>query len=184
MFHEVGDSVEEMINARGRSPAHVLEGVLVVAGAVLLAAVVASRTAPAQAGATRKVQAAMLDKPKAAPPPSAFAQAWPALSLVLTLAGLRIWNAPKSPARSRALGFWAAIQGLNALWMTWGPRRQSAQLATAGAALFAGLGFANEARKVDGTAAALVSPYLGWSSLASLITGEVWRRNKDRPTVH
>ncbi len=184
MLEEVSESAQDMINAEGRSGLHVLEGLLVVAGAVLLSALVTAKAAPGHGNTKRKVQEAMLSKPAETPSAGAFAQAWPALSLVLTLSGLRIWNAPSSPQRTRALGFWAAIQALNALWMTWSPRQQSARLATTAAALGAGALFANEARKVDGTAAALVSPYLGWSGVTSLVTGEIWRRNRNRPTIH
>ncbi len=183
MLGEVGDQVEDMINARGRSPVHIAEGLALVLGAVVLSAMVASHARP-DASARSRLETALLDKPRDAPPPNTVARMWPVLSLVLTLSGLRIWNAPQSPARSRALGLWAGVQGLNAVWMAWSPRQQSAQLATTLAALGAGICYANEARKVDGTAAALVSPYLGWSSLASLLTGEIWRRNRRRPTIH
>ncbi len=178
MLEQVGGEAKAMINARGRSAGHVLEGLALCAAAVVLTALVAA------ASPARRSPAAGIAPAKGTPPRSTLQTMWPALFLVLTLSGLRVWNAPRSRERSQALGFWAAVQALNALWMAWSPRLQGAQLATAAASLGAGMGYANAARKVDPTAAALVSPYLGWSSFAGLITGQVWTRNRPRPTVH
>ena len=39
------------------------------------------------------------------------------LFIAMTLSGLRTWNAPSSPARTRALTIWSLVQGFNALWL-------------------------------------------------------------------
>jgi len=30
----------------------------------------------------------------------------------------------------------------------------------------------------------MVAPYLGWIGFANALTGELWRRNTPRPTIH
>ena len=184
MLQTIGQGMGDMLNARGRRPLHVMEGLAICLGAVTVSAALAARNAPSKEHPKQRAAEAMLDKPDIAPDKDDLGAIWAPLFLVLTLSGLRIWNSPASPARTRALGFWGAIQGLHAIWALLGPRRQTAQLAVAVATLGGGLAFLNEARKVDSTSAALVSPYVGWMSLANVIKGEVWRRNKDRPTIH
>ncbi len=184
MLQGIGQELETLINAEGRSRNHVAEGVALCAGAVLLSAFLAAKAAPTRKNPKRYLENELLQHPKIEPPRKSFALVWPPLFLTLTLSGLRIWNAPASKERTKALGFWGAVQGLNALWMLWGPRRQSATLATAAATLGSAVAYMNSARKVDGPAAAMVSPYLGWISFAGILTEELWRKNRDRPTIH
>jgi translocator protein len=184
MLQTLGQGMGDMLNARGRRPLHVVEGLAICLGAVTISAALAARNAPSREHPRLRAQEAMLDKPDMAPETKDLGAIWAPLFLVLTLSGIRIWNSPDSPARSRALGLWGLIQTLHAVWAMLGPKRQSAQLATTVGTLGAGIAYLYEARKVDSTSAALVSPYVGWMSLANLIKGEVWRRNKDNPTVH
>jgi tryptophan-rich sensory protein len=184
MLQTLGQGVGDMLNARGRRPLHVMEGLAICLGAVTVSAALAARNAPSQEHPGRRLQEAMLDKPDFAPDQQDAAAIWAPLFLVLSLSGIRVWNSPASPSRSRALGLWAGIQGLHAVWALLGPRRQTAQMVVAVATLGGGLAYLNEARKVDSTSAALVSPYVGWMSIANVIKGEVWRRNKDNPTIH
>ena len=184
MLQTIGQGMGDMINARGRRPLHVAEGLAILLGAVTVSAALAAKNAPSKEHPKQRAQEAMLDKPDFAPDQDDFGAIWGPLFLVLTLSGLRVWNSPSSPHRTRALAFWGLIQGLHAVWSLLGPRRQSAQMGVAVATLGSGLAYLNEARKVDSTSAALVSPYVGWMSLANVIKGEVWRRNKDKPTIH
>ena len=119
-------------------------------------------------------------RPALEPPPKAFALVWPPLFASLTLSGVRIWNAPPSAARSRALGLWGAVQALNALWMVWGPKRRREALATSAVAIASAMAYADQARRIDKPAAAIVAPYLSWISFAGLLTEELWRKNRDR----
>jgi len=168
------DSLQGLINARGRSAGHVAEGALICAGAVLLAAVVAAR----------QVGAANTRSPQSPVARAGLASAvWSPLVLVMTLSGLRIWNAPPSRERSRALGLWGAVQLLSAVAALVSPRRRTAQLAAAAGALGAGVGYAASAGKVDAASAALVSPYLGLGSVTGLI-GSQLRRHAERRTIH
>lgn len=180
----IADQFQGLINARGRSPKHVAEGIALCAVAVLASAAIAGAAAPTKANPTRNRQDAMLRKPDMQPPKKTFAAVWAPLFATLTLSGVRIWNAPASRARSRALGLWGLLQGMNALTMLWGPKQQTATLATHLATLGGAIAYINEARKVDATSAAIVSPYLGWMSFAGVLSEQVWRKNKDRPTIH
>ena len=105
---------------------------------------------------------------------------WPPLFVLLTLSGLRVWNAPSSRERTKALGLWGAVQGLNALWMALGPRRLPLQVATAVTTLSLSAAYARHAGRVDRPAAQMVAPYLGWIAFANLLTGELLRLNRDR----
>jgi benzodiazapine receptor len=180
----IGDQLQGLINARGRSPGHVAGGLALCATAVLASAAIAAAAAPTKANPTRARQNAMLRKPDMQPPKKTFAAVWPPLFATLTLSGVRIWNAPSSPARSRAMGLWGLLQAMNALTMLWGPKQQSATLATHLATLGGAFAYVNEARKVDATSAAIVSPYLGWMSFAGILSEEIWRKNRNRPTIH
>ena len=109
---------------------------------------------------------------------------WPPLFLALTVSGLRIWTAPRSPARTQALTLWGVVQALNALWMALGPRKLGGPLATAVTSLGASAAYAWRARKVDAPAAGMVAPYVGWLGFANVLTEELWRKNAAKPTIH
>jgi tryptophan-rich sensory protein len=105
----------------------------------------------------------------------------PPLFIAMTLSGLRTWNAPSSPARTRALTIWSLVQGFNALWLGLGAKRVGGQLGAATASLAASAAYALEARKVGGGSA----PDLGWLGIANALTAQLWRRPVLRaPTLH
>jgi tryptophan-rich sensory protein len=165
---------------RGRGVEHVLAGLALTAGAVLASALIARRNAPTDSNPEVKASYDALRRPAFQPPPAVFGIVWPPLFMALTLSGLRLWNAPPSRARTRALSLWTAIQALNALWMALGPRRLGGQLTTAVATLGTAAAFAVEARKVDAPASNLAAPYVGWIGFANILTGELWRLNRHR----
>lgn len=177
-------AIDEIANSRGRSTQHLLAGVAITAGAVLTSALIAGRNAPSPSNPKVKREYDLLEKPDFQPPPKAFALIWPPLFLALTISGLRVWNAPGSPARTQALTLWSAAQALNAAWMALGPRRLGGQLATAVASLGTSMAYAWRARQVDPPAANLVAPYVGWIGFANVLTEELWRRNAPKPTIH
>ncbi|MDO8296843.1 MAG: TspO/MBR family protein [Caulobacter sp.] len=171
------DAVDDLANSRGRSIRHLLLGLGLTAGAVLASAVIARASAPTP------------DDPPTPPPglsPSkaAFGMIWPPLFLALTLSGLRVWNAPSSPARTQALTLWGVVQALNAVWMALGPRRLGGQLTAAVTSLGTAAAYAWRARQVDPPAASMVTPYVGWIGFASVLSGELWRRDHAGPTLH
>lgn len=177
-------AIDQIANSRGRSTEHLLLGVAITAGAVLTSAVIAGTHAPTKANPKARRDYERLDKPDFKPPSKAFSLIWPPLFLALTVSGLRIWNAPASRARTQALSLWGSAQALNALWMALGPRRLGGQLATAIASLGTSMAYAWRARTVDPPAANLVAPYVGWIGFANVLTEELWRKNKVKPTIH
>jgi tryptophan-rich sensory protein len=177
-------AIDQIANSRGRSTQHLLVGVALTAGAVLASALISARSAPSPSNPKVKRAYDRLDQPSFTPPPKAFALIWPPLFLALTVSGLRVWNAPRSPARAQALTLWGAAQALNALWMALGPRRLGGQLATAVASLGTSMAYAWRARRVDPPAANLVAPYVGWLGFANVLTEELWRKNALKPTIH
>ena len=172
--------VGRLADARDQARSHVIAGVALTVGAVLVSALVAARNAPGASRPKVKVE----DEKLRGAPPAVFAVVWPPLFMALTLSGLRIWNAPASPARTRALTLWGLIQAFNVTWMAVGPRRLGGQLTTAVATLGAAAAYAWQARRIDAPASNLASPYLGWIGFANVLTEELWRRNQPAHTVH
>jgi translocator protein len=93
---------------------------------------------------------------------------WPALTSVTTLAALRIWNAPSSRARNRALGLWGVLQATNATLLFWRPTDRRAQIAAAVATAGLTAAYARSAAYVDEKSAGMVAP-TGFAGLASLV---------------
>lgn len=184
MTSAVREAVDNLANSQGRSVKHLLVGLSLTAGAVLGSAVIARLNAPTPDNPKVKARYDRLAQPALQPPPKAFAMIWPPLFLALTVSGLRIWNAPKSPARTQALTLWGVVQALNALWMALGPSRLGGQLATAVTTLGTAAAYAWRARKVDPPSANLVAPYVGWIGFANVLTEELWRKNTPKPTLH
>lgn len=175
---------DEVTGAEGRTASHILTGLAVTTGAVLVSALIARANAPTPDNPAVYSDYEELVQPGFKPPAPVFAWVWPPLFVALAISGLRVWNAPPSRARSQALGLWGAIQGLNALWMALGPRRLGGQLTTAVASLGAAVAYVLRARSVDGPAAGLTAPYLGWIGFANVLTEELWRKNRPSPTIH
>jgi tryptophan-rich sensory protein len=180
----VRGAVDSLANSRGRTTPHLLIGLGVMASAVLASALIARANAPTADHPRIYAAYQALDHPRFTPPRPLFIYVWPALFLALTLSGLRIWNAPRSPARAQALTLWSFIQGLNALWMALGPRRLRSQLVTALTTLGAAGAYLWRARRVDAPAAGIVAPYVGWIGFVNVLTEELWRKNRDNPTIH
>ena len=183
MASAVRGAVDSLANSRGRSTEHLLFGLGLTAAAVLGSAVVARLNAPTADNPERRAEYDALVQPGFKPPRQLFSVVWPPLFLALTVSGLRIWNAPKSPARTQALTLWGVVQALNALWMALGPRRLGGQLATAVASFGTSAAYVWRARQVDPPAARLVAPYVGWIGFANALTEELWRKNPS-PTIH
>jgi translocator protein len=184
MTSRMRGAVDSLANSRGRSTEHLLVGLGVTAAAVLGSALIARLNAPTPDNRKASARYAALKQPSFAPPRSAFAVIWPPLFLALTISGLRIWNAPKSPARTQALTLWGVVQALNALWMALGPGKLGGQLAAAMASLGTSAAYAWRARRVDPPAASMVAPYVGWIGFANVLTEELWRKNAAKPTIH
>ena len=178
------DAVDDIANSRGRSTRHLLIGLGLTAGAVMASALIARANSPIPENPDIKRDYDRLEQPGFSPPKAAFGLIWPPLFLALTLSGLRVWNAPSSPARTQALTLWGVVQALNAVWMALGPSRLGGQLTAAVVSLGTSAAYAWRARQVDAPAAGMVTPYVGWIGFANVLTGELWRRNHANPTRH
>lgn len=121
----------------------------------------------------------LLRKPRFQPPREAFAPVWSALYVTIAASGARIYQAPPSPERTRALALWGAQLVLNASWSAifFAARRPRWALVDLGALLVAIGAYMREAHEVDRAAAYLVAPYFGWSAFAALLNEEIVRRN-------
>ena len=86
---------------RGRSAEHLLIGLSVTAAAVLGSALAARVCAPR--ADDPEADAPAIEPSGLQPSRQVFSLVWPPLFLALTVSGLRIWNAPRSPARTQAL---------------------------------------------------------------------------------
>jgi tryptophan-rich sensory protein len=177
-------ALDDLANSRGRTTRHLLIGLGVTGLAVGASALAGWRSAPTEANRERLAAYEALDQPAITPPKPVFSLVWPPLFLALTLSGLRIWNAPASPRRTRALVLWGAVQALNAAWMILGPRRLGGQLAAAVASFGTSGAYVWQARQVDAPAGAMVTPYLGWVGFANVLTEELWRKNPQSRTLH
>jgi tryptophan-rich sensory protein len=161
-----------------------LIGLGLTVGAVAVSALVARMHAPSEDNYEVYSDYEELVQPEIKPPSKVFALIWPPLFMALTLSGLRIWNAPRSAARTQALTLWGAVQALNAVWMALGPKRLGGQLAAAVASLGTSAAYVWRARRVDPPAANMVAPYVGWIGFANVLTEELWRRNTQVQTLH
>lgn len=108
---------------------------------------------------------------------------WPPVFIALALSGLRVWNAPASPSRTRALTLWGLLQGFNAAWMTLGTRRLGGPVTAGAAAAGASLAYAVNARQVEPPVTGIAVQYIGWLGLATLLNERVWRRRRATVTV-
>jgi translocator protein len=120
-----------------------------------------------------------LRKPPGQPPPAAFGPVWTALYGMMSVSAYRVSRTPPSPEQSRALQLWWAQLALNAAWspLFFGAHRARLALADL-VALAATVGaYTRTAAKVDGPAAGLMIPYLGWLGFAGYLNLGIVRRN-------
>jgi len=113
------------------------------------------------------------------PPKQAFAPVWTGLYALMAGAGYRIWRAPSGEHRTRALNLWCWQLAANAAWSWLFFELKKPKLALVDAASLVALNASllNSARKVDGRAAAMLVPYLGWTAFALYLNEEVVRKN-------
>ncbi len=119
-------------------------------------------------------------KPSFQPPNWVFAPVWTALYGAIAYSGWRVWRAPSSPARTKALGLWATQLALNGAWTPLFFRAHAPTAALADlAALDAAAGaYVATAAKVDRQAALVVTPYLGWLGFATALNGSIVAKNR------
>lgn len=177
-----GREAFELDRREGAHPAtQIAVGAALAGGAIVAALMMGRRHEAALDDEMYAVEFAEMHEPVAHQPKPITSLLLPPLFVAMTLSGLRTWNAPSSPARTRALTLWSLVQGFNALWLGLGARRVGGQLSAATASLAASAAYAIQARKVGGGTA----PDLGWLGLANALTAQLWRRPVPRaPTIH
>jgi benzodiazapine receptor len=121
-----------------------------------------------------------LRKPWFTPPKSVFGPVWTGLYALIALSGYRVWRAPRSRERRRALGLWGAQLVLNAAWspLFFGMRRPLAALVDLVLLHRTATAYAEAARDVDRPAALMMLPYRGWLAYAGALNGAIWRLNR------
>lgn len=155
----------------------ILAGLAVAGGAFACATLLGAR-------AQRRTSPALLAAAPASKVDSLAALLWPPALLALTAQGLRVWSAPPSGERTRALGLWSAAQVLSAGWMAWGSRRLAGPTALAAAALATAATFVWRARQVETPGPGPAAAALGWIGVARVLANEVRPHHDARPTVH
>ena len=150
---------------------------LVAGSAVLAAALLGASNGPQQPRTA--FWYARLRKPGYTPPGPVIGATWGVLETLLVATGYRLLRQPSSPPRNKALGAWGcSLLGLAAFPFLFFGRKRLGQSAAASAAMAAAAaGTAINARHVDGPAAVMTLPLLGWVSFATFLSGDLYRRN-------
>jgi benzodiazapine receptor len=169
---------------RGPGPSSQLALGLALAGGAILASVLMGRRHEQLIDDEEyAVGFAEMHEPVAHQPKALTSLILPPLFLAMTLSGLRIWNAPSSPTRTRALTLWSLVQGFNALWLALGAKRVGGQLGAATASIAVSAAYAVQAHKLAAPGSTFPGPLLGWLGFANALSDSLWKR-PTRPTVH
>ena len=170
-------------DASRRPGAHVVAGLALAAAAVVTARVVAGRPFNrTPADRAHGLEAAPLSVQS---PPALLGVLWPPLFLALTMSGLRVWNAPPSRQRSRALTLWGLALAFNALWMALGPRRFGGNVTTAVATLGTSGAYAWEAHRLYAPPDSLAAAPQSWRGFTGALGDRLRRRRTAaHNTVH
>lgn len=169
MINALHGALEDALNSRGRTAKHVVGGLLLVAGAVALSAVLGQHSDD-----ELQAERGTLDDPDDAP----VSAVWTPLFLALTASGLRVWNAPRSKERTAALTLWTAIQAVNAVWLLLGSRRLGGNTSASLGATAAAFAYLQAVQKLDHRAAAWVAPFVSWRSFANILLGTALSKSK------
>lgn len=153
------------------------------AALVASGAVVAANVAGGYAGVRRARNALWylsLRKPDPTPSPPVIGAVWTALDVLLAVAGTRLLRAQPTPARNAALGCWSlSVAGIAGYpWVFFERKKLGASTAAAGAMLASATAYVATAARVDRPAAAMGVPLVVWLGLATLLSEELWRRNR------
>jgi tryptophan-rich sensory protein len=120
-----------------------------------------------------------LRKPRFNPPAWVFGPVWTILYTLMAVAAWQVAVAPAGAFRSAGLALFAVQLGLNLLW-SWIFFRRHAMGAALAEAILLWVAIAATTvlfGQVDGTAAWLMVPYLGWTAFASELNAAIRRLN-------
>ena len=135
------------------------------------------------AGATKRGRGAWyraLRKPAGQPPPAVFGPVWTGLYGLMSVSAYRVFRAPPSRERSRALALWWGQLALNGAWspLFFGAHRPRLALADLVGLTAAAAAYTRKAAQVDRPAGWLMAPYLGWLGFAGWLNLGIVRRNR------
>lgn len=122
-----------------------------------------------------------LDKPSYTPPDYVFPIAWSALYSLMAYSAWRVWEAPPSRHRTKALKLWVTQLAGNARWskLFFGEQDPTAALLDVISLDAMIASYIGAAYKADPVAAYAFVPYLGWTTFAAALNGDIVRRNSD-----
>jgi hypothetical protein len=169
---------------RNKAAGNLIMGLGLAAGAVLAANLVSRHVAHIPEDPETEGEYGAYWGRGAERPSTLVAMLWPPLYMALTISGLRVWNAPASPQRSKALTLWGLIQGFNALWMAWGPKRVGGQTLATAASVGATAAYAWEASRVKAPATSATQPYAGWMGMVGVAVDRLRKAAAPTPTLH
>ena len=153
------------------------------AALVASSAVIAANVVGGYAGVRRLrnvVWYASLRKPDLTPPPPVIGAVWTVLDVLMAVAGTRLLTAPPNRTRDTALGCWSlSVAGIAAYpWVFFDRKKLGASTAASSAMLASATAYVATAARVDRPAAAMGVPLIVWLGLATLLSEELWRRNR------
>jgi tryptophan-rich sensory protein len=123
-----------------------------------------------------------LRKPRWTPPDRVFGPVWSVLYTLIGASGWLIWRrrSERRGAAAAALAAWCLQMALNAAWsaLFFGRRSTGGGLAAIIALWVSEVACAALATRVSHPAAALLLPYLAWSSFAVALNWRIWRLNR------
>jgi len=121
-----------------------------------------------------------VEKPPLSPPGVVFPIVWAILYALMGIGAARVYQAPPSGERTRALGLFLLQLGFNFFWSIWffNARLYGFALVWLAALWLLVLGMIRAFRRVDPLAARLQIPYLLWVSFAAYLNWGVWLLNR------
>ncbi|WP_241490694.1 TspO/MBR family protein [Sphingomonas sanguinis] len=151
----------------------------IAAGVLGLSALIGRRNAPDPSHPSIRRWYRRLDKPDFTPPDRVFGAVWPVLETLAAVGGYRLLRSPASPRRNAAVALWLGNSAMIGGWteLFFREQRTGASTAAAGAMALGTTALAATAWKVDRPAAVSVLPLAAWLGFATVLAGEVWRRN-------
>lgn len=151
----------------------------IAAGVLGLSALIGRRNAPDPSHPSIRRWYRRLDKPDFTPPDRVFGAVWPVLETLAAVGGYRLLRSPASPRRNAAVALWLGNSAMIGGWteLFFREQRTGASTAAAGAMALGTTALAATAWKVDRPAAVSVLPLAAWLGFATILAGEVWRRN-------
>ncbi len=165
--------------AQSKSGLSPLAAGAIVAGTVIGAVMVGSRSSPTPDHPRTRRWYRKLEKPGFTPPPPVYAVAWTGIQAGLGFGAYRLLRRAPSQQRMLALTLWGVNQAAIAGWseIFFGQRAPGAGTLAAAAMIGTSVGYVAAAAPEDDVAAAAGVPLVAWVSFATLLAEEIWRHN-------